>query len=90
MSGRLTVAPVYTSLAIFKPEMPMFLYSLLTYTTEYLSLLGKTLNFLLFAYIMITWWSNILFLGAWFLGYMFFTLITTQNLRSVSQSMDVN
>ena len=80
MLARLMIAPAYISLAIFKPGMPMFLYSLVTYPTEHLSLPARTLNFLLFAYTMVTWWSNLLFLGACFLGYVFSTLVALHDL----------
>ena len=64
------MVPMFSSQAVFKPEMPMLLSSLLnySYSESLLSLAAlKIGNALLYAYIVLTWWSNIiLWLSAMF------------------------
>ena len=84
MLARLMVAPVYISLAILKPELPMFLPSLESYSAETPRQLAIATNAVLFTYIVITWWTNVQFIGAFLWSYVFSTLAAIHSLRSVS------
>ena len=75
-----TVGPMYICLGVFKPELPMLLRSLSS-PMEHQSLLKRAVYIVPFTYITLTWWSNLLLLGAVVAGYVFSTLIAIYNLR---------
>ena len=74
--------PMCISLAILKPELPTHLSSL-SCPTSSLSVLARITSIIPFVYVMLTWWSNMHFLGTAMLVYIFCVLATLQDLQYV-------
>ena len=73
------VVPMTILLPILKPDMPMFLTSLASYTKAP-NLLTRVVFALPWAYMIVTFWSNMMFLAVWLLAYSFSTLAAIQGL----------
>ena len=76
-----TIPSIYLFLAFIKPDLPIFPTSLLNSSTSTaVSVTVRVAWMLPMLYIVATWWSNLLFLGTYFLAYIFSTLDAIDNL----------
>ena len=78
---RTSIVPMPFLLLMLKPDMPIFVTSLIYSTKSPPSLLARVMHGLPMIYLAITWWSNAFFMIAWLLGYVFSTLVAIHNLR---------
>ena len=77
---RKIMLPMGILFPMLKPDMPIFPSSLIN-SAKSLSPLIRVANALPYAYLLLTWWSNVFFMVAWLLGYVFSTLAAIHNLR---------
>ena len=77
---RKIMTPMGILLPILRPDMPIFATSLI-YSTTSPGPLPRVIYSLPIIYMSLTWWSNVLFMVAWLLGYVFSTLAAMRNLR---------